>query len=471
MASFNVVNAAVERVTSNRKVLILVCLGLGGAMVGIDVSIVNAMLPVVTNSLHTNLANVEWVVTIYLLVLCGMLLAFGRLGDIYGHKSILLVGFIGFTISSGLCGLASSIGWLIAFRILQGISGATFTNIPAILADHFPAHQRGRAMAIQMTIMYVATSSGPPLGGLLAAQFGWRSIFFINVPIGILATLMSHCYIPNDRPKGEVRPFDLLGAFLFFTGIFPLLLALNQGYKWGWTSSISLGLIALAVMLLSIFIKVEYRGPHPMLDLALFRNRVLAESVASSSICYLAENSTLFIVPFYLIAGRELTPTGAGLVLATQPLVMTIVSPIAGILTDRVGSRITTTLGLLAVTIGLVLLGACGAIGAHTSRVAVAMAVCGVGFGLFNAPNATRILESAPPDRRGIVSGVLSASRNIGLVMGAAVSGAIYTTVLSRTGGHRFGQALAITLLAVALITTIAMVGSWRGAKLADERK
>ena len=468
MANAEIATTRIESDEYHSKWFVLVSLAFGSLMVGLDTSIVNAVLPIMADSLQTSMAHIEWVVTIFLLFVCGMLLAFGRLGDIRGHKTTLLMGFTGFTISSGLCGIAPSAGWLIAFRVLQAIGGATFmSNGPAILTNNFPARQRGQALGLQATITYFGISAGAPLGGLLATHFGWRSIFLVNVPVGIVGTLMAYHYIPNDRPEGEAASFDMLGAFLFFAGLLPLLLALDQGYLWGWTSPLTLGLIVAAAVLLACFIKVEHR-PHPMLDLSLFRRRVFAGSTFSSSMAYLAQNSTLFIIPFYLIDGRGLTPERAGFVLAAQPLLMMIFSPFAGILSDRIGSRAPTALGLLVVTVGLIMLSTSG-MAAPMSRVVLALGVCGAGFGMFNAPNNSRLLGAAPPDRRGIASGVLAAARNIGLVMGAAISGAIYTTVLSRTGGHGFGQAVSATFLIVAVATAVAIVTSWREGNLAGE--
>jgi len=461
MANAEVAAARVEAAAQPRKWFILVSLGLGSMMGALDINIVNAVMPVMAESLHTNLAYIEWVSTIFLLCLTGLLLAFGRLGDIRGHKTTLLTGYIGFTLASVLCGLAPSIGWLIAFRVLQAIFSTTImANAPAILTATFPPQQRGRAMGLHNTIAYVGISAGPPLGGLLATHFGWRSVFLVNLPVGIVGTLMAVHFIPNDKPEGKVPPFDLVGACLFFAGLFPLLLALDQGYHWGWTSPLTVGLIVIAVVLLSIFIKLEHR-PHPMLDLSLFRERVFTGSAISSTLAYLAQNSTLFILPFYLLTARNLTPQGAGLILLAQPLLMTIFSPIAGVLSDRFGPRTPTTLGLTFITVGMILLSRSG-LAAPLSQITLALALCGVGFGMFNPPNAARLLSAAPPSRRGIASGILGATRNGGLVLGTAVTGAIYTTVLSRTGGHGFDQAVSATFLAVAAITIVTIFISWK---------
>jgi MFS family permease len=222
----------------DRKWLVLLAVGVGTFMSALDGSVVNTILPVVRSAFGSDIATVEWVVTVYLLVVSGLLLSFGRLGDLRGHKITYVSGFAVFVISSALCGLAPSVGSLVAFRGVQALGAAMlFANGPAILTGNFPAVQRGQALGLQATMTYLGLTAGPALGGILAARFGWRSVFYINVPVGALALALSARFIPRDRPAERSGRFDIAGAGTFLLSLVALLLALNQGHDWGWTSA------------------------------------------------------------------------------------------------------------------------------------------------------------------------------------------------------------------------------------------
>ena len=444
-----------------RKWSVLVAVGVGTFMSAIDGSVVNALLPVMRGALGTTVAGIEWVVTIYLLVVSGVLLGFGRLGDLRGHKDVYLAGFVGFVVSSAACGLSPSAGWLVAFRGVQALSAAMlFANSPAILTASFPARERGRALGLQATMTYLGLSVGPPAGGLLAAHLGWRSIFFVNVPVGALGVYLSQRAIARDRPRGTPPPFDLLGAALFFAGLFTLLLALNRGHAWGWAAPRTLSLLALAALTLGAFVAVERRRPHPMLDLALFGDRVFTGSTFSATMSYVANYAIVFLLPFYLVQGRGLSPQHAGLVLMAQPVMMMLAAPVAGTLSDRIGSRGLIVAGLAILVGGLLLLARVGDATALW-KVGAALCVCGLGFGAFVAPNNSRLLGAAPPNRRGIASGVLAAARNVGMVLGVGLAGAVYTTVLERRGEAHVAAGVSAALVAVAALVALAGATSW----------
>jgi EmrB/QacA subfamily drug resistance transporter len=430
-------------------------------MSALDASIVSALLPVVGRALHASVAGIEWVVTVYLLVISGVLLGLGRLGDLHGHKGVYVGGFAGFMISSGLCGLAPTAAWLIFFRVLQAVAAAMlFANSPAILTSTFPAAERGRALGLQSTMTYLGLSVGAPLGGILTVHFGWRSIFFVNVPVAALGLYLSRRVITRDRPEGRTPPFDRLGATLFFLGIFALLLALNRGYVWGWGAPPTLGLVAGALAALSGFLVVERGHPHPMLDLSLFRRRAFAGSVFSSLMSYVAHNAILFLLPFYLVAARGLDPEHAGLVFMAEPLLMMLTSPIAGTLSDRFGSRRLTTLGLCILVTGILLLSQAGP-ATPLGSVVTPLAVCGLGLGCFIAPNNSRLLGAAPRQRQGIASGVMAAARNVGMVVGVGIAGAVYTTVVVRTGPAGVSQGVSSALKVIGALTVVPALTSW----------
>ena len=417
---------------SNHKWWVLLAVGIGTFMTALDGSVVNTILPVLRRSLNSDVAGVEWVVTVYLLTLSGLLLSFGRLGDLRGHKTIYLTGFGIFVFSSALCGLANSLVLLVIFRITQAVGAAMLAaNSPAILTKNFPARQRGQALGLQATMTYLGLTVGPSLGGWLASQFGWRAVFYINIPVGALALWVSLRFIPYDTPEKVTERFDLPGASVFITGLVMLLLALNQGHNWGWASPAILGLLVTAALLLWVFGRIETRSLAPMLDLNLFHRPLFTLSVASAVLNYICLYSVIFLLPHYLIDGRGLDSAQAGLLLTAQPIVMAIAAPLSGTHSDRAGVRLPVTLGATILAGGMLLLSRLGA-ASPWIQIILALAVVGLGTGIFVSPNNSAVMGSAPRHRQGIAAGVLATARSFGMVLGVGFSGAIYTTVLAR---------------------------------------
>ncbi len=426
----------------DRKWWVLIAVGVGSFMTALDGSVVNTILPIVSRAFGANLTTIEWVVTVYLLVVSGLLLSFGRLGDMRGHKPVYIAGFVLFVAGSALSGLAPSAEMLIVSRGLQAIGGAMLlANSPAILTAAFPAAQRGQALGLQATLTYLGLTTGPSLGGWLATRFSWRAVFYINVPVGLIAIALSLAFVPRDRAPERTRRFDLAGALTFIVGLVSLLLALNQGDAWGWLSAPTLLLVALSVATLVTFVNLELRNPEPMLDLSLFKTRLFSAATASAVMNYICLYSVLFIMPFYLIQGRGLSPAQAGLLLTAQPLIMAIAAPISGTLSDRIGSRTPGTLGMLILAGGLLLLSRLTQ-SSPTSFVALGLAVTGLGTGIFISPNSSALMGAAPRNRQGVASGIMATARNVGMVLGVGLAGAVYTTVLARN--QAAGQATAI---------------------------
>ncbi|HSQ31967.1 MAG TPA: MFS transporter, partial [Gemmatimonadaceae bacterium] len=247
---------------------VLVTVGLGTFMSALDGSVVNTLLPVLARALDASVAGIEWVTTVYLLVISGLLLSVGRAGDLFGHKRFYIAGFVVFVLGSALCGLARSAHVLIALRGAQALGASMLMATgPAILTRSFPMSQRGRALGTLGTFTYLGLTVGPSFGGWLAGAFGWPSVFYINVPIGALAIALAARSVADDRATRREESFDFLGAAVFTTGLVALLVALNQGHAWGWTSAPTLVLLVVATALLVVFVRVELRRKHPMLDL------------------------------------------------------------------------------------------------------------------------------------------------------------------------------------------------------------
>lgn len=419
-------------------------IGVGTFMSALDGSVVNTLLPVLARALGASVAGIEWVMTVYLLVVSALLLGVGRAGDLYGHKRTYIAGFVIFVLGSALCGAAPGAGALVALRGVQAIGAAMlFANAPAILTKAFPPTRRGRALGALGTFTYLGLTAGPSLGGWLAGSFGWRSVFYINVPIGAIAVALALRFIEDDRPHAVRERFDVAGASLFAAGLVALLVALNQGHAWGWRAAPTLALLAVSLLLLAAFTRFERRRSSPMLDLSLFGDRVFAAATGSALLNYACVYAVLFVLPFLLIQGRGLTPQRTGLLLTAQPIVMAIVAPVSGALSDRIGSRAPATAGMVLLATGLAaiaLLAPRGSLGA----IAAALAVVGLGVGIFVSPNNSALMGAAPRNRQGIASGVLATARNVGMVLGVGFAGAVFTTVLAHTGQSAAGVAAGV---------------------------
>ncbi len=451
------------------KWLVLAAIGIGTYMSALDTSVVNAILPVITKYFHTDVATIEWVVTTYLLVVSGLLLSMGRLGDMRGNKNAYVSGFAIFVIGSILCSLSPAPIYLILSRAFQALGSAMlYANSSAILTRAFPAEQRGQALGLQGAMTYLGLTTGPFLGGWLADNFGWHSVFYINLPIGLIAIWLSLTVIPRDVLSDKREQFDLSGAFTFTAGLITLLFALNQGHSWGWASPLIIGLFIASFLTLSLFVWIESRVPAPMLDLSLFKRRVFTISTVSPIMNYICIYSVLFLTPFYLIQARGLSASQAGLILTAQPIIMALTAPFSGTLSDRVGSRLPTTLGLFIFSGGLFLLSRL-TLTSHYSFAVIGLAICGLGTGLFVAPNNSALMGDAPRNRQGIASGVLALARNVGMVLGIGLTGAIFTTILH---GSQSDPSVLVHAFNISLIFTsgVAILGAVISYGRGDDR-
>jgi EmrB/QacA subfamily drug resistance transporter len=449
--------------------LVLVTVGVGTFMSALDGSVVNTLLPVLSHALDTSVAGIEWVTTIYLLVISGLLLSVGRAGDLFGHKRLFLAGFALFVVGSALCGLADSAHVLVGLRVIQALGAAMLmATSPAILTLSFPTSQRGRALGAQGTFTYLGLTVGPSLGGWLAEAFGWRSVFYINVPVGLAAIALAMHSIADDHNEEAEERFDFVGATLFTAGLVALMIALNQGHDWGWASPLTIGVLLGALALLVVFVRVERRRPAPMLDLSLFGSRTFSASTVSALLNYACVYAVTFVLPFLLIQGRGLGTAKAGLVLTAQPIVMAVVAPISGSLSDRIGSRGLATAGMLLLAAGLAALGLLVAHGS-LALLAAALALVGLGIGIFVSPNNSALMGAAPRNRQGIAAGVLATARNVGMVLGVGFAGAIFTTVATHAASPTAGlvEGIRASLLAAA---GIALVGALTSAVRGETR-
>lgn len=448
----------------DRKWTILISIGTGTFMAALDSSVVNTVLPLINQSFGESVALIQWVVTIYLLVVSSLLLSFGRLGDIKGHRRLYLLGFIVFIIGSTLCGVAPSAEILITFRGLQALGAAMLAaNSPAILTKNFPKNQRGQALGLQATMTYLGLTLAPSLGGWLAQTISWRMVFYINLPVGLLALVLSWKFIPPDNLSGRREQFDWAGALIFMLGLVMLLISLNRGHALGWTSLPIMTLFFGSTILLALFIRLELKHPYPMLDLSLFKQTIFSTSTISAVMNYICIYSVLFLLPFYLIQGRGFTPSYAGAILTVQPIVMAIVAPISGSLSDRIGAQLPGTIGMLILGCGLYLL---SRLGAHSTilDIALPLSVIGFGTGIFISPNNSALMGSAPMNRQGIAAGVLATARSVGMVLGVGIAGAIFTTLLAHQNSlpehEKIVNAVRISFLPIVIFAIFGLIST-----------
>ncbi|MHB8133630.1 MAG: MFS transporter [Anaerolineaceae bacterium] len=418
--------------TSSQKWLVLLSVGIGSFMSAYVGSVINVSLPTITEFFNSNIATTEWIVTIYLLEISSLLLAFGRMGDLRGHKRVYSLGFILFTLGSVLCGFSNSPGMMIGFRVAQALGGAMLlSNSPAILTGNFPPEQRGQALGLQATLTYLGLTVGPSLGGWVTDQFGWPAVFFMNVPIGLIGLFFCLKYIPADHQTSNHERFDWRGAFIFMIGLVALLYALNRGQVWGWLSTKTLVLSGSAMLVLAGFVFLQLNTMNPLLDLKLFRIRAFSFTTIGALINYVSLYFIMFLMPFYLIQGREYSPTMAGLILTAQPIMMAVVAPVSGSLSDRISPRWLSTIGMVILAVGLWQLSRLDGSSSIVS-IMLALGIAGFGTGMFISPNNNVLLGSAPRNRQGIASGILATARSVGMVLGVGIAGAIFTTVIAR---------------------------------------
>jgi EmrB/QacA subfamily drug resistance transporter len=408
-------------------------------MTTLDGSIVNIGLPSIARAFATPLTGtLEWIVIGYLVIIGALLLTFGRLSDMIGRSPIWIAGLVVFTVGSAVCGAAPSLALLIVARGLQGIGGALILSTSvAILSNAVPASKRGSALGWGALSIALGASAGPTIGGFLTTLGTWRWVFYVNVPIGVVAILASLWLIPPTIGR-TAQKFDLTGALLLAVALATLTLGLSFGQEWGWTSPRVLGTLAVGVASLIAGAVVEGRSTHPIIDLTLFRNRVFASAVVSLLCSMLALFAIGFLFPFYFEELRGFPPERTGLLLTPFPLAMAIVAPGAGALSDRVGSRVLAPLALAITTGALLLLTQLDAT-SPISEIWWRLALAGAGLGLFQSPNTRSLMSAAPASEQGMASGVFATARVTGQALSVAVAGAVFATL----GGPAAGGALA----------------------------
>jgi EmrB/QacA subfamily drug resistance transporter len=423
----------------SKKWYVMAAIAMGVFLATIDGSIVNIALPTLVRELGEPLAVVEWVVLAYLLTVTTLMISMGRLADMIGKKPLYLAGFVLFTLGSALCGASNSVGMLIGFRVFQAVGAAMMMALgTAIVTESFPVQERGKALGITGLMVSVGVIAGPTFGGLILEHLRWNWLFLVNVPIGLVGIPMVFRFVPDIKPRGKQR-FDYWGALLLLVSLCCFLLALSIGQELGYGSPIILGLFGLFLLFFAILMRIELTVSQPMIDLSLFRNGWFSVNLVTGFMTFVASAGTVLLVPFFLQDILGLSPRSAGLLMAINPVAIGVVAPISGALSDRIGSRKLTTAGLLVLIIGY------WTISGITQNIslwefALRALPIGIGMGLFQSPNNSAIMGTAPRERLGVVSGMLSISRTLGQMVGISVVSAMWVLFTTRYTQQGFNQ-------------------------------
>ena len=432
----------------------------------LDASIVTLAFPTLRQAFHASLGSVQWVGQAYLLVLISSLAAVGRFADMVGRKLLYTYGFIVFVVGSGLCGAAPDLQLLIVFRVIQGLGAAMLqANSVAIIASATPRHQLGKAIGIQGAAQALGLALGPAVGGLLISLGGWRLIFLVNVPIGVVAVVLAWLLIPRSRDLAPRVSFDWLGLGLFAPATAALLLSISFGDRYGWTSPIIVAGFIVGALLFSGFLTRERRTNAPMIDLTLFARGAFSSGIASGLLSYLVLFGALTVAPFLLETGLRQTTGAAGVELFLLPLGVGLAAPLAGVVSDRIGPRLLTVAGMLCASAAIA-----GTAIDHGSLWALLplFALAGIGIGAFTPPNNSAVVGSAPRQQAGLASGILNLTRGLGTSMGLALAGLAYTAGAGagsaiRPAGAAAGYRNAAWLLAgAALLAAVIAAGRRR---------
>ena len=437
-------------------------LSLSMLLSSLGTSIANVGLPTLAHAFTASFQDVQWVVLAYLLAITTLIVGVGRLGDITGRRRLLLEGIFLFTVASVLCGFAPTLWLLIAARAVQGLGAAIMMALTmAFVSETVPKANTGSAMGLLGTMSAIGTALGPSLGGVLIAGLSWRAIFLVNVPLGIVTFLLAHRYLPVDRKGSRVDRggFDHVGTLLLALTLAAYALAMTIGR--GRFSSLNLALLLAAAFGVGFFVVVEKKAASPLIRLAMFRDRVLGASLAMSALVATVLMATLVVGPFYLSDALGLDAARVGLVLSVGPLVAALTGVPAGRLADRFGARRVTVIGLIGIAAGsfiLSLMPATFGISGYTGPIIIITA----GYGLFQTANNTAVMTNIRRDQRGVISGMLNLSRNLGLITGASLMGAVFagasgTIEIATARSDAVATGMRITFAVAAILIVVAL--------------
>ena len=416
------------------KWYVLITTATGAFMGAMMFTSVNVALPSLVGAFDTEFNVVQWVVLAYILAMGSLLPIVGRLADMYGKKALYIAGYVTFMLGTLLAALSPSVIALIVARTVQGVGSAGLTALGlAILTDVFPPEERGRAIGINGSILSVGIVAGPSLGGLLIDALSWQWIFWVALPVALVATLLALRFVPRYQ-RGPKRRFDIPGAALLFVSLLALSLALTLGQSVGFAAPSILALFALSAVGFALFMLTELRAAEPVLDPRLFRNRQLSIGLATGFATFISIAGVVLLMPFYLENVLGFSTRNVGLLMSVVPVVLVIAAPLAGAAADRWGERPVTVVGLIMLFGGYLTL---STLSETTSALGYLLRFLpvGLGMGIFQTPNNSAIMGSVSRDRSGVAGGLLALTRTLGQSAGIAVLGSLWAArVIARAG-------------------------------------
>ena len=449
----------------------LASLSLSMLLASLGTSIANVALPTLAQAFSASFQQVQWIVLAYLLAITTLIVSVGRLGDLTGRRRLLLAGLLLFTLASSLCGIAPTLPLLIAARAAQGLGAAIMMALTmAFVGETVPKAKTGSAMGLLGTMSAIGTALGPSLGGVLIAGFGWRAIFLVSVPLGMLTFMLAYRYLPVDRRapgvdkadragKAGKAGFDPLGTLLLALTLAAYALAVTMGR--GSFGPLNMALLLAALFGAGLFILAETRAASPLIRLAMFRDPVLGGSLATSALVSTVMMATLVVGPFYLSRALGLEAALVGLVLSVGPLVAALTGVPAGRVVDRFGAQRMTIIGLIGMAAGCFILSMLPATLGIAGYVAP-IALTTVGYALFQTANNTAVMADIRPEQRGVISGMLNLARNLGLITGASVMGAVFafasaTVDITAARPAAVASGMRLTFLVAAMLIVVAL--------------
>jgi EmrB/QacA subfamily drug resistance transporter len=463
---------------ASRLILLSVCIG--QALVGLDQRAITVALPTLTKIFDTPFTTIQWTILIYDLVLIGLIITMGRLGDLFGRRRFYTVGFLIFVTASAICGVTQTTGQLIFFRAVQALGGSMIAaNGRAIVSVNLPPEERGRALGLTSTAFHIGFLIGPALGGFLIDSIGWRWIFYINMPFSLAGAYLAWKVVPETRMPGKTS-VDIAGALLLLLTNGFFIYAIDQLPRVGWRHPTFLLTLALAAIALYFLLRAEARAKMPILILSMFRRRLFGAGISSLFILAATLSAINFLLPFFLQSLLGYSPTQVGWIIVADSVIIMVMAPIAGALSDRFGYRILCTTGCAVVAVAQVLLASLE-LDASLMRIMFPLVLWGIGWSLFNAPNQSSILGAVSSEKLGAAAGMIATTARAGGAMGVALSATLFGYLLSgaglsasqvnapeswRTAPEIFMAAFSSTIYVLSGFTLLAVFSSAiRGAK------
>jgi len=433
--------------SDNYKWKALLTVAFGTMMGTMDASITNISFPILTKTFGVSITTIVWVTLAYILTSTSLLLILGRVGDLWGRKKIYLYGSLFFTVGLALCTLSQNIFQLIFFRVIQAVGSAmSMACGAAIVTEAFPEKERGLGLGLLAVSVSAGLITGPVLGGFLLGWLHWRSIFWVRIPMGLLVLILALVYLKKDEPRTKTIHFDWWGTLLSSLGLASLMVGVNQLHRFGPNSLLFYGLIGFGFLCFILFVFVEKRTADPLVDLSLFKNRVFSGAVGGLFMMFLTYSAYILLMPFYLLQGLGLKPAQAGVIMTIVSMIAIVVGPISGKLSDRFGQAWFATLGAIITILSFWIFTGLS-VNSGIGEMIPALTLAGLGMGLFQSPNNSSIMGSVRKERLGTASAMIATSRQVGISLGTAMAGTIYSSQLAFHRMELGGKELAGPLL------------------------